>query len=289
VFSWNGSLYGEWPNGPTLAGRKFTVANKLEVDVKCEVNKNNDSLTYRYTVHNSNTSKQALADFYVDNEIKNSIYSAPSPWEGGRLKLLNLSEFSVYEFKTQVIHGESILFSIRNDGLPKISTFYAQGPYQEINLDIHRTEQQWMADTKENLETNSFRGTTIGPSIPLTPFVPLNFLDTLRSYIRQSHTLRWINNTRDDDSEEDENAEDGIVKNLDKRLEKVRDFLVKKKYDKAGQQLEKFLNKVEKLWNRQQKEEAKNKTNPKIIFTSEAYALMKYNAEYLRQQLPAKK
>jgi hypothetical protein len=240
-------------------------------------------------VHNLNTSKQALAYFYVENEINHSIYNAPAPWDAGRLKLLSLSRFFTRNSEANISPRSSILFSIKNASLPKISTFYAQGLYQDINLDRNRDEQQWMADTKENLETNSFRGTTIGPSIPPTPFVPLNFLDTLRSYIQQSHTLDWINNTRDDESEDGENAEDGIVKNLDKRLEKVRDFIVKKKYDKAQQQLEKFLNKVEKLWNRQQKEEAKNRKNPKIIFTSEAYALLKYNGEYLQEHLPVKK
>jgi hypothetical protein len=134
-----------------------------------------------------------------------------------------------------------------------------------------------------------FNGWTVGPTAPPMDFIATAWCDTLRSYIHQSHTLGWINNTRDDDSEDDENAEDGIVKNLDKRLEKVRIFIVQKKYDKAQQQLEKFLNKVEKLWNRQQKEEAKNKKNPKIIFTSEVYALLKYNAEYLQEHLPGKK
>jgi len=129
----------------------------------------------------------------------------------------------------------------------------------------------------------------VGPISPPLFFDPIICCDMLTSYTTQSRALGWINNTRDDDCENDENAEDGIVKNLDKRLGKVRDFITSKKFDKAQQQLEKFLNKVEKLWKRNQKEEEKNKKNPKIIFSSEAYALLKYNGEYLSQQIPGKK
>jgi hypothetical protein len=121
--------------------------------------------------------------------------------------------------------------------------------------------------------------------MPPEPFLPSLFLDTLISYVHQSHELGWINNTRDDDCEEDEQAQDGIVKNLDKRLTQTRDLIVKDKIGAAKNRLEKFLNKVEKLWDRQQKEEAKNKKNPKVIFTSEAYALLKYNGEYLLDHL----
>jgi hypothetical protein len=113
----------------------------------------------------------------------------------------------------------------------------------------------------------------------------LIWIDTLLSYVHQSHELGWINNTRDDDAEEDEQAQDGIVKNLEKRLTQTRDLIVKDKMGAAKNRLEKFLHKVEKLWDRQQKEEARNKKNPKIIFTSEAYALLKYNGEYLLDHL----
>jgi hypothetical protein len=128
-------------------------------------------------------------------------------------------------------------------------------------------------------------GKTVGPVMPPDPILSLTFLDTLLSYVRQSHELGWINNTRDDDCEADEKAEDGIMKNLDKRLTTTRDLIVKDKIGAAKSRLQMFLNKVEKLWSRQQKEEAKNRKNPKIIFTSEAYALLKYNGEYLLDHL----
>ncbi|MGD0339303.1 MAG: VCBS repeat-containing protein [Bacteroidota bacterium] len=259
VFSWNGSLYGEWPNGPTLAGRKYTVANKLEAEVKCEVSKNNDSLMYRYAVNNSTTSKQALVDFFVENAIKNSVYSAPAPWSGGRLKLLNLSEFSSYEFKAKVVPGRSVLFSIKNSGLPKISTFYAQGYYEDIHIDIKRNEQQRMDDLKENLETNSFRGTTISPSIPPDPFDHLIFLDTLCSFTTRSRELGWITtqSTADKYMAFFASAKASLqANNIGAARATLSSVLVAANQDSSS------------------------------TLTSETYALIRYNTEYLLRQLP---
>ena len=138
-------------------------------------------------------------------------------------------------------------------------------------------------------EAVNFHGWTIGPTAPAEEFARLTFLDTLLSYVHQSHELGWINDTRDDDAEEDERKEDGIVKNLDKRLDQTRELIVKNKIGAAKNRLEKFLHKVEQLWDRQQKEEKRNKKSPKIIFTSEAYALLKYNGEYLLDHLTENK
>ena len=138
-------------------------------------------------------------------------------------------------------------------------------------------------------------GKTIGPVLPPTPFVALVFLDTLISYKHQSVTLGWLKSKRDDDCDEDEKPDDGIVKNLDKRLDKAKKELIQRDSVKARNELEKFVKKVERLWKRSQlarpqsgRDEDNNDKRDKVVMTSEAYALLKFNTEYLIDRLPAK-
>ncbi|MFA6541588.1 MAG: hypothetical protein WCT99_08290, partial [Bacteroidota bacterium] len=92
-----------------------------------------------------------------------------------------------------------------------------------------------------------FHGVTIGPTAPPLNFVATVFLDTLLSYTHQSVTLGWLKTKRDDDREGDERSNDGIVRNIEKRIEKAKKELVKGDSVKARQELEKLVKKVEKL------------------------------------------
>jgi hypothetical protein len=47
-------------------------------------------------------------------------------------------------------------------------------------------------ELKENLQTNSFRGITICSSVPNDPFIHIEFLDTLTSFVARSRELGWI-------------------------------------------------------------------------------------------------
>jgi hypothetical protein len=78
---------------------------------------------------------------------------------------------------------------------------------------------------------------------------------------------------RDNDCDPDEKPDDGVVKNLEKRLTKAQQELTKGDTLKTSRELEKFIKKVERI----------SKHND--IMTSEAYALLKYNAEYLLERL----
>jgi hypothetical protein len=103
------------------------------------------------------------------------------------------------------------------------------------------------------------RGVTIGPTAPPANFIPVTFLDTLISYKHQARLLGWILN-------------DGIVTSLDQKLEAARQQIAKDK-PAAKQILQAFVNEVEAL----------NQQGNQL--TSEAYALLKFNAEYLISKL----
>ncbi|MGH2567074.1 MAG: FIMAH domain-containing protein, partial [Bacteroidota bacterium] len=104
------------------------------------------------------------------------------------------------------------------------------------------------------------RGVTIGPTAPPANFVPLAFLDTLISYKHQAFALGWIINK-------------GIITSLDQKLENAKKQLQNKDNKSAKNILQAFVNDIEAL----------NKQSNQI--TSEAFALLKFNAEFLISKL----
>jgi len=123
-----------------------------------------------------------------------------------------------------------------------------------------------------------FRGLTIGPTAPPANFVATAFLDTLLSYTRQSAALGWLGRDRDDDCDDDERPDDGVVRNIENRLQKARRELVRGDSVKARRELLKLVRKVDRLQRRGER-----------VMTSEAYALLKYNTEYLIERLPERR
>ncbi|MBI3578094.1 MAG: hypothetical protein HY089_01620, partial [Ignavibacteriales bacterium] len=57
---------------------------------------------------------------------------------------------------------------------------------------------------------------------------------------------------------------------------------------KAREELEEFVERVEEIYKESVKAEEKKKEH-EVVMTSEAYALLKYNAEHLINKLPRKK
>jgi hypothetical protein len=111
-------------------------------------------------------------------------------------------------------------------------------------------------------------GKTVGPVSLPSPFVPLVFLDTLISYKHQALALGWIKNR-------------GIVQSLDAKLENTKAQLRRNNKTAAKNILQAFINEVEALF----KEENQRRDPQGVQLTSEAYALLKFNAEYLISKL----
>jgi hypothetical protein len=276
----------------------FEPATKLNPSVRCTTFGDTvpGGLIFSYEVINGKQSKQRLFTFIIEFSRDLSVRSrSTNGWfnrqdyeKGGGVLANRWSWFPAGKGLAPLLPGESFGdFALVSRALPGIGNAFLQGQTQRTPLPAH-IKSEWLSARLFALRTFPANYLVIRTVVPMNIpglFSPTNFLDTLLSYVHQSHELGWINNTRDDDCEADEKAEDGIVRNLDKRLTQTRDLVVKDKIGAAKNRLEKFLNKVEKLWNRQQKEEARNRKNPRIIFTSEAYALLKYNGEYLLDHL----
>jgi hypothetical protein len=161
-------------------------------------------------------------------------------------------------------------------------------------------------------EAVNYHGWTIGPTAPPADFSATSWIDTLISYKHQCVSQGWLTDNKtckrdcDDimsqkdwrkngDFEQyakwnpdnswnfDTDWNNGIVEVLDGRLNKAQAELSKKDSVDARKDLEIFVIEVEMLSIVDKKIEAGNQ-NP--IMTSEAYALLKYNTEYLIDRLP---
>jgi len=266
TYSWNGHLYGKWPNPPHPPPSGIPK-NQADIMVKATVIRDNGgSFTFSYLVENKQTSLQKLESFLVLRKTDSiSTHVTRSAWESlirrrvPSVLWVDLSETNL------IFQGDrDSSFRLQTPALPTITTYYAQG---------------WNGATDlAGIFTNSVQGKTLGPADPPDPFVCLSFLDTLLSYTRQSAQLGWLGRIRDDDCDDDERPDDGVVRNIENRLQKARRELVRGDSVKARRELEKLIRKVDRLQRRGER-----------VMTSEAYALLKYNTEYLIERLPERR
>jgi hypothetical protein len=187
-------------------------------------------------------------------------------------------------------------FVMTSAGLPSIRRFKAE-PYFNIYRFFPSLEDTTRAMTISQMdsirEIVNFFGRTVGPNAPPANLDPSTWIDTLLSYTRQSADLGWLGKQRDNDCNDDERPDDGIVKNIELRLQKANRELTRGDSVQARKKLEKLVQKVERIWKRSQEEEKKHRRDrwerqDNVIMTSEAYALLKYNSEYLIDRLPDK-
>jgi hypothetical protein len=193
VYSWNGSLYGVWPSTPDLAGRLYTIANNFTAIFNVVVTRDGEKCTCSYQVKNDQESKQKIKWISI-GETNNLIDTimAPSGWRKGKLSDYSIVRYNAVIDSLQLLAGSHATgFIIRCYGLPVISKYYLQAPYKDLDLSSV-TDDELMNRMYQNILNNSFTGFTISAGNPPSPFVPLTFLDTLTDYTTQSRTLGWI-------------------------------------------------------------------------------------------------
>ena len=178
--------------------------------------------------------------------------------------------------------GESLSgFSFKSKGLPAIVKcyfrgfvrYYVEDDYEDVQEGDDRGDYwtsclvfpeeppQEIEDTLDPLirfPNDTVKGKTIGPGKIPEIFEPLPFLDNLVSLKEQAYSLGWIDNK-------------GILNSLDQKLEAAKKNIEKGKVDTAKNILGAFINEVEA-------QKGKH-------LSSEAYALLKFNAQYLIENL----
>lgn len=190
-------------------------------------------------------------------QIEASIQAAKAPtnWDASRASRPNVTtvSWSAYDSSNFINPGSSLNdFRYTSTGLPKIQTFYAVGrvapPEGEFEI----------APGSNDIFINSAKGRTIGPADAPSPFNNIIFLDTIKSYINESRSLGWIT------SQSTADKYTGLFGRAKADIQAA-------KVPSARARLDTVLMQVH--------------TDSGVTLTSESYALLRFNTEYLGRML----
>ena len=259
TYSWNGMLYGYWDNVPQLNDSSFLPRSSVEVSISTNVTKVNNEYKYKYTITNSLSSKQDINAFYlnkltekIDNIVKRKSWSFFYEDELITWQDLNNPLYQNPNFIKKGYSDSSNSF-ISSD-LPGIINYFIQGFNFDPSINTFSPSERY-----SNILQNSVNGLTIGPLKILNPFIPLDFIDSILNYIQHSFELNWIKNqpTRDKYANHFTTAKTQLQQN---NIAAVKNTL------------NQVLQDVDQ--------------DSTSNLTSEAYALLRYNTEYLLNNLP---
>jgi len=187
----------------------------------------------------------------------------PPHWDCG-VGTHQMAGWSSSDHPYDIVPGQSLSGMVLTSyGLPgirnvKVLPLIVETVYPSIEeYDVDMDELRKVQDQDE--ERVSFYGRTIGPTAPPAVFKTVEFLDYIIDLKHQAASLGWIDNA-------------GIVTSLDVKLDNAKKKLSQGDNNTARNILGAFINEVEAQAGKH--------------LTSEAYALLKYNAAYIMSNLP---
>jgi hypothetical protein len=247
IYSWNGQFYGKWADTPELNDGELLPRDNLDVKVKSSVKKKDEVYFYKYKIYNDEFSAQNINQILLECDI-NSVQKSYSRknWDFNLWNNL-LGWTCIREsISSFIVPGEAdSSFGYISYGLPKIFNFYIRG---------YNGGQSSFQDYKEN----SFHSVTLGAAMPPDPFISTDFLDSLIYNIDQSKEIGWTS--------------DSVIAN---------------KYISYFENVYMYVNQNQKLSGLETIDSVLTDVDidSSASLASEAYALIKYNAEYLKEQL----
>ena len=256
---------------PLYAQERFEAGNKVRITIAIAILKIDSSILYSYSVLNQQSAQQDM--FYLalilrgENVVKE--LRSPKDWRPAFFKdepqmIKWLAEIDDEEdaYINPLKPGKSLNgFAITSNSLPGLITYYAEGDHPIPSFPEGMATDSIPGYSDLTPYGPGIVGVTVGPVLSPTPIFVNNCLDTLISYKHQALALKWIDN-------------EGIANSLDQKLENAKSKLQDGDSLAARNMLKAFVNEVEA-----QKDKH---------LTSEAYALLKINAEYLIERLPDK-
>jgi hypothetical protein len=249
TYSWNGQFYGRWPNTPQTDEDYSYPRNKLNINIKSRIEQIEDSLYYRYSIENLSSSHQAINEFVLEiatDSLRSRI--SRNCWVCFQ-RMPSVECINSYVGNNYIDPGEkdtSFYLSTSLKIIPQISKIYCKG------------DNGHTGDT-ETIYENSYQGYTISPENPPFPFIPNAFLDTLMTYPIRSFNIGWINNQ-------------STAEKYMSYFNIVKTQLQQNNINGSRSSLQNVLRDV--------------KADSGTLLSSETYALLRYNTEYLLSQLP---
>lgn len=240
----------------------------VDAHVRARVTQSGMRLDYRYLLENRSSAQQILISFAVEaftDDGSAPTQVSPSNWEAGGP--ISRSAFYVWDTFDQprgLAAGTSVTgFSFVHADLPSIVTFLAWGDVEPPSFAEGEAPDCENTDIMEN----SFKGKTVGPKPPPKDFVPIDFLNYLISLLHDSRQQHWI-------------KVDGVHQSLLAKLRNAKRKLEAGDTKVARNVLKAFLNEVQGV-------SCPQFTCPgNKPLTSEAYALLFFNGQYLWGRLP---
>jgi len=263
TYGWNGNKYGLWANVYQLKYGDFYPAIWIKPTIKCKVILEDSTLKFQYTIANEKNSLQSIEIINFLNvplekiDItskyqKNKISSFPGILPGSWYFEPN----GLWNYSGLIKPGEiKSGYWYKGVGLPTIVYAYLRGL---IPLELTREISD---EAKlDEIQKNSVKRKTIGlKSIPLL-FDTLGFLDTLKIYVDTSYSLGWV-------------KESLTANRYDSLFTSAKTQLQQNNITGVKSTLKQVLQDVD--------------IDSTLNLTSEAYALIKYNTEYLLDHLPS--
>lgn len=250
-----------------LRAQDFEAGNKIIVQVKPVVlDKGAGVLRYQYVISSSSESKQNVWNFMIifgfsrDSILR--VFSVPNWLEPG-IPL----DGPPYWVSWSAPDGYDVLpgrsqsgFTFETRFLPGITDYYAEGYHELPNFPEGMAPDSIPGYTDLTPYGPGIVGRTVGPVMAPDPFDPIGFLDMLLSYTAQSDTLGWI-------------ADQTTTDKYTGYLSSAKTSLQNNNVSAARTTLRQVLQDVN--------------VDSSSTLTSEAYALLRYNTEYLLSKLPA--
>ncbi|MCP4412228.1 MAG: hypothetical protein GY808_06630, partial [Gammaproteobacteria bacterium] len=254
TFSWNGSQYGLWPQTPQPYYDSTMPSDRVDVNVKCSILQENEFLYFNYSIESKSQSIQHINRFAIGKETSPDAYN------------FNRNLWNIYDHKNDIkcvnhgLYGFNLIkpgeidnnLSIMIDSdrsLPGIVKFYFQG---------------WNGNEyfpRPDIYNNSFKGSTIGLKAPPDEFISFDFADTLITYTNESYDLGWI-------------TDQTVANKYTNHFQNVKNYIQQNNIQGSINILNTVLQEVEQ--------------DNGVTLSSEAYALLKYNSEYLKEHnIPA--
>lgn len=220
--------------------------NQIIAKVRAKVKKSDGNLKFKYVLKNKVESGENIESFFLENKAEQFELISPSGWLAKELTENDLLHFISDSLGAEVEPEEVQRgFEIFGGKLPTIANSYLQSERSEIDL--------------TDVYGNSFSSITLSATdVPEIFSVP-EFLDSLFSFNTQAYNLDWIKN-------------ENTYNRFSQKLNRVKTKLENVKERKAKEILREFVQLVRRKY-------CKRK------ITSEALALLKFNAQYLIQHV----
>jgi hypothetical protein len=250
--------------------------NKANVSIKTLVTSSTDGqLLYKYSIHNSDSSNEVMDCFSMGIEDRNLMYDSTKvvgpknkKWyidgsSQGFIVGSNATRTLDVSSENAIAPGESMVFSFNSKGFPSITLFYAESftpPYSEDDEDSLYAKGYTARQISPDWKEDSYKVFVVSPRVYYSKIDSITFTDSLYSFCSRSRDLDWIT------TQPTANKYLSYFSNAKTNLQQSN-------IATARAILNTVLHDVD--------------IDSSSTLTSEAYALLRYNTEYLLEHLPA--